>query len=163
MSKTKLTIDTDFVVSEEVILVFALSGLFFAVFLYGLIDSIAGHKMPFRYYNLGFMLLLIPSLILFRKGMRNKISIRINKNGIYDGNIFVTDWSNLIKAYITQKKMTITIQDNFLLVIEYLKEGDDKGFRRKIRLTNTHNKSEEDIMGAIFFFNKLYREGQLKY
>lgn len=45
-----------------------------------------------------------------------------------------------------------------MLVIEFTKEDPAKGFRRFIKLTNTQNKSEEEIIEAIRFFWKLYSE-----
>ncbi len=47
-----------------------------------------------------------------------------------------------------------------MLVIEFTKEDPTKGFRRFIKLTNTQNKSEEDIIAAIKFFWQLYQSGR---
>lgn len=47
------------------------------------------------------------------------------------------------------------LQDNFVLVVEYLKDKmSDKGVRRQIPLTNTQNKSEEEVLEAVKFFWK---------
>lgn len=154
MAKVPLTTDSEFLVGEEKALVTVLGILFSGLFLYGAIDAILQGFKNLTYLNYLFVIALIPALLFFRKARSKHIYIRINKTGIYHDEKFVTGWPELLKAHITQKETTITIQDNFQLVLEYLKIGSDKGFRRKIPLTNTQNKSEEEIMEAIQFFWK---------
>jgi hypothetical protein len=67
----------------------------------------------------------------------------------------ITNWDNFINAFIDQKKVLLTIQDNFILVVEYKKDfNPGKGFRKQIPLTNTQNQSEEDVLAAVTFFWK---------
>lgn len=167
MAKVPLTKDSEFIVGEEKVLVYVLAFLFFGLFVYGLIDVIllnTGKTDPARSsggFDAGryvFLLALIPAFLFFRKGRANRIYIRINKTGIYQDGRLVTNWPNFINAFITQKETTITIQDNFQLVLEYRKnENSTIGLRRKIALTNTQNKSEEDVMSAINFFWAVYK------
>jgi hypothetical protein len=88
------------------------------------------------------------------------VYIRVNKTGIYQDEKLITGWPNLIKTFVAQKenKKFYNIQDNFLLVVEYRKDGHSEGFRRKIPLTNTQNKSEEEVLEAVQFFWKEYRK-----
>jgi hypothetical protein len=142
------------------VLNYILASLCFALFLYGLIDAIRRHFTKIDYQSFIFVLALAPAYLFFRKARSNRVYIRVNKNGIYQDEKLVTGWANLLKAHITQKEKTgiINLQDNFLLVIEYRKAGLQQGFRHKIPLTNTQNKSEEEVLEAVQFFWKEYRE-----
>lgn len=155
MGKKPLTRESEFVVREEKVLVFILAFLFFALFLYGLIDTIIKGIKNINYLNGIFMVSLGPALIFFTKGRNKRIYLRVNKTGIFQDEELLTTWTNYLGAYITEKAKVLSIQDNFQLVIEFQKDGTDtKGFRRKIKLTNTQNKSEEEIMEAVKFFWK---------
>ena len=157
MAKKELTVDSEFIVGEEKVLVFILATLFFGLFMYGLVDAILQHFKNGTYLRYLCAFALLPAIYFFKKGMSNRIYIRINKTGIYQDEILVTRWADFLKAYVNQKEKTrlIEIQDNFQLVVEYMKDGEDKGFRRKIPLTNTQNKSEEDVLAAVMFFWKV--------
>ena len=157
MRKMILNKDSEFLVGENKILDYILASLFFGLFLYGLIDAIINHFTKLNYIDFLFSIALLPALLFFKKGRSNKVYIRINKTGIYQNEQLVTGWSHLLNAYISQQEKVFSIQDNFILVVEYLKENDDKGFRRKIPLTNTQNKSEEEVLEAVQFFWKEYR------
>jgi hypothetical protein len=157
MPKIPLHKDSQFIVGEDKILVYILSFLFFGLFIYGLIDAMLHHFKQLNYVNLLFVVALLPAFILFRQAKSKRIYIRINKKGIYQDERLVTQWIYFLNAYITQKEKAFSIQDNFILVVEYRKDGVEKGFRRNIPLTNTQNKSEEDVLEAVQFFWKEYR------
>lgn len=158
MAKKTLNNDGEFLVGEERVLNYILAALCFALFLYGVIDAVNRNFRKIDYQSFVFALALIPAYLFFRKAHSNRVYIRINKNGIYQDGRSVTSWANFIKAYIDQKekKTFFSIQDNFILVVEYKKEG--KGFRHKIPLTNTQNKSEEEVLAAVKFFWNEYRK-----
>lgn len=155
MSKKKLTHDSEFVVGEDKVLDYILAVLFFALFVYGMIDSIKHGFLKITLTGL-FILALVPTIILVAKAKSRRVYIRVNKTGIFQDEQLVTRWANFLNASVTQKEVVLSIQDNFLLVVEYLKEGEEKGFRRKIPLTNTQNKSEEEVLEAVRFFWNLY-------
>jgi hypothetical protein len=154
MGKAGLTRESQYVVGEEKVLNYILATLCLAIFLYGIIDAVRRHFIKIDYQSFVFALALAPAWLFFRKARSNKVYIRINKTGIYHHERFVTGWSKLHKAYISQKekKSIFNIQDNFLLVLEYRKDNGKEGIRRKIPLTNTQNRSEEEIMEAVKFF-----------
>ncbi|MEO7923104.1 MAG: hypothetical protein ABIR30_05450 [Chitinophagaceae bacterium] len=152
MAKIPLNKEGEFVVGEEKVLVYILAFLFFGLFVYGLGDMILSGFKDIGYLDFVFIAALIPAFIFFRKGRSNRIYLRVNKTGIYQDGQLITGWADFLNAYITQKETAITIQDNFMLVIEFTKPGAAKGFRRKISLTNTQNKSEEEVLAAIKFF-----------
>ncbi len=159
MGKIPLSKESEFLVGEERVLNYVLASLCLALFLYGLVDAIRRRFIHIDYQSFVFALALAPAFLFFRKARSSRIYIRVNKTGIYHDEQLVTRWSNLIKAYIAQKekKNFFNIQDNFILVVEYRKEGLPQGARRNIPLTNTQNKSEEEVLEAVKFFWKEYR------
>ena len=159
MRKAPLSKESEFVVGEEKILNYILAFLCFALFLYGVIDAVRRHFINIDYQSFIFALALIPAFLFFRKARSNRVYIRVNKKGIYYHEKLVTGWPGLLKVSLAQKDKhyLINLQDNFLLVVEYRKEGSKEGLRRKIPLTNTQNKSEEDVLEAVNFFWKEYR------
>ena len=160
MQAALLEKDSEFTVREEKVLDYILAILFFAVFVLGLVYALKNNITREDVVGGLLMLALIPSLIAFAKAKSKRIYIRINKTGIYQDEQLVAGWDKMIKAYITQKQVTGQWQDSFLLVLEYRKEVIVSGFRRRIPLTNTQNKSEEEIIEAIRFFWHLYKREQ---
>ena len=160
MAKIPLTKDSEFVVGEEKVLNYIMTAFFIALFLYGLIDAIRRHFINIDYQSFIFALALVPAIYCFRRAHSNRVYIRVNKTGIYKDEQLVTGWSNLLNAFITQKEKTgiFNIVDNFILVVEFTKDGSPEGFRRKIPLTNTQNKSEEEVLEAVQFFWSVYRK-----
>ncbi len=159
MRKIPLTKDSEFVVGEEKILNYILASLCLALFLYGLIDAAKRHFTNIDYQSFVLALALAPAILFVRKARSSRVYIRVNKTGIYQDEQLVTGWANLLKAYIDQKekKGLFNIKDNFLLVVEYRKNDNKEGTRRKIPLTNTQNKSEEEVLEAVMFFWKEYK------
>lgn len=160
MAKIPLTKESEFVVGEEKVLNYIMTAFFIALFLYGLIDAIRRHFINIDYQSFIFALALVPAIYCFRRAHSNRVYIRVNRTGIYKDEQLVTGWSNLLNAFITQKEKTgiFNIVDNFILVVEYTRDGSPEGFRRKIPLTNTQNKSEEEVLEAVKFFWSVYRK-----
>ena len=154
MGNTQLNIDSEFVVKEEKALNYVLAILFLALCLYGIIDTLGKKKFAdIDYQSYIFLLFIIPAFFFFRRANSSRVYIRINRTGIYQDERLVTDWAGFLNAYISQnKKKFYSIQDHFVLVVEYRKAGTDIGLRRKIPLTNTQNRSEEDVLAAVRFF-----------
>jgi hypothetical protein len=50
------------------------------------------------------------------------------------------------------------VSDNVVLTIEYYNDERDFFYQRTTKLTNTQNKSEEEIIAAIEFFYGLYHQ-----
>lgn len=157
MKKNQLNKDGQFIVGEEKVLNYILSFLCFALFVYGFIDAVKRDFKNIDYQSFVLALALFPACLFFRKARSKRVYIRINNTGIYQEGKLITDWQYLIKAYIDQKekKNFFSIQDNFLLVLEYRKKDVEKQvLRSKIPLTNTQNKSEEEVLEAVMFFWK---------
>src|SRR5688572_23076006 len=99
-----------------------------------------------------FYLLSIPAVLFIRRGSANQTVMTINKTGFYYGGQLLTNWDNFIDARVMQEDKILTIQDNFQLFIKYYKEDSSGHFGRKIPLTNTQDKAEEEIIAAIKFY-----------
>lgn len=158
MAKKVLTKDSEFVVGEEKILNYILAFLLLFLFIVGLVPSLKNSFSIERILDYLLMMALLPSFLFFTKARSHRVYIRVNKTGIYQDEELVTGWDKFLKAYIKEKPVTLSWRDNFLLVIEFTKADPSKGFRRFIKLTNTQNKSEEEIIEAIRFFWKLHQQ-----
>jgi hypothetical protein len=118
-----------------------------------LVDGIINHFKNWQTFIFISVLTLGSLIIFFIKARSKRIYIRINRKGIFIDEVFLTDWPNFLNAYIHQPPpRLVRIRDNFELVIEHTKNDSDKGFRKRVKLTNTQNKSEEDIIAAIKYF-----------
>lgn len=159
MGKKTLQKDSEFVVGEEKVINYVMAVFFLALFLYGLIDAVKRRFINIDYQSYVFALAIIPAIYCIRRANNKTVYIRVNKTGIYYQEQLVTEWSNFINAFIDQreKKRFFNILDNFQLVVEYRKENPVQGFRKKIPLTNTQNKSEEEVLAAVKFFWDEYR------
>ncbi len=157
MAKNQLTQDSQFIVGENKGLDYVLAFLCLALFSYGLIDAIRHNFTNLSASTFVFLIALVAAILFFRKGNSKRVYIRINNKGIYQDERLVTGWANFHNAYISQKEKMITIQDNFQLVVEYLKDGTKQGVRKKNPLTNTQNKSEEEVLEAVMFFWRVYK------
>jgi hypothetical protein len=160
MNNNNLTKESEFTVGEEKWLNYILAFLFFALFAYGVVDAARRNFKNIDYQSYVFTLAVIPAFYLFKRGKSKRIYIRINKTGIYQDEKLLTKWDGLLKAYLAQKEKNsfFNIQDNFQLVLEYRGPNAKEGIRRKIPLTNSQDKSEEDVLRAVNFFWNLYRK-----
>ena len=99
-------------------------------------------------------LTIIPAIIFFVKAYRSKPILEINKFGIYFCGELLTNWTNFISAKYIQEPKTLSISDNFVLLIEYDKPEMPTTYFCKINLPATLNKSEEEIISAIEKYHK---------
>lgn len=160
MAKQVLTRDSQFTVGEEKVLNYVMAAFFLALFGYGVFDAVRRQFTDIDYQSIIFGLAILPAIFCIRRARSNRVYLRINQKGIYQDGYLLTSWDRFLKAYITQKekKPMWDIRDNFQLVVEFRdKTTPTQGHRKKIPLTNTQNKSEEDIMAAVNFFLKLYK------
>lgn len=130
--------------------------VFYAMFLYGLCNTKLSIQEQEPIYDKMLLLALVPALVFTKKVFSKHIYIRINTNGIYINNFFLTDWKNFRSAEYTQAKVVGSFQDNFVLVVNYFKP-EDGYYMKEIALTNTQDKAEEEIIAAIDHFYNCYQ------
>jgi hypothetical protein len=148
----KLNPGSNFLVRENSTLFLVLGLIFMAMFIFSLTDIVGydyNDKFPFK----ALYLTIIPAAIFIKKALgKKKIIIMINRNGIFYFGEFITNWQDFVDAVVTQDEKIFTLQDNFVLILRY-KNPEGKIFRSKIPLTNTQDRSEEEIIAAIRYFS----------
>jgi hypothetical protein len=87
-----------------------------------------------------------------KQSTAQSVILRVNSAGIYYYGKLITGWSDFYNAYVTNDVAIGSYSDNFELVIEFYRE--DQLIRRKIPLTNTQDKSEEEVYAAVMYFYK---------
>ena len=150
----KLTENTNFDVKESIWLDYFISGVFFILFILALFMDSPADSSYTPYYYKSMYIAIVPAILFAMRGKNKSVVIRINKNGIYYYGKFVTSWENYIDGNIEQdpdRKVT-SISDDNVLLISYYKDGEDGCFVRKIPLTNTQDRAEEEIAEAMKFF-----------
>lgn len=160
MAVRALQKESQFTVGEEKSINYVLAVLFFALAVYGIIEGALRGFVPIDYQNVILPFAAIPGFFCLRQAKSKRVYIRVNKDGIFKDERKVTGWADFLKAYITQdpNKRVTSIADKFQLVVEYRSpDNSGQGIRKRIPLTNTQNKSEEDIMEAIRFFVMLHK------
>ena len=152
-----------FIVGEYKLMHYFMALFFLALFGVGLYDAIARNFRDIDYQSYVFALAIIPAVLILVKVRKGTIYIRINAKGIYENERLVTQWSGLLNATLTQeeKKGIYDLGDKFILLLQYSKPGEAKPLIRKIRLTNTQNKSEEEVLAAVKWFWGIYRKSLL--
>lgn len=158
MPKTPLSIQSQFVVGENRVQDYVMAFIFFTIAVYGFTDAASNEFTNVGAMSYIFILFGAPALMYMAKARSRRVYIRINKTGIYQDEQPVTEWKNFLSAYIDQYEVVGGIQDNFILVVEYMKDGSEAGFRRKIPLSNTQNKTEEQVLEAVNFFREAYKK-----
>jgi hypothetical protein len=148
MDESKLTIEQDFLVKESQSINYIAGAALLVVFFV----SMSFGDYGWRNYLVAIGLFLIPGAIALAKGQRNSIIIKINKTGFYYAGKFITDWKSFYDARIREKMETGSYEDNFILDLRYYSTDRSLVYTLSIPLTNTQDRSEEEIIEAINFF-----------
>lgn len=93
----------------------------------------------------------------FARSAKDITIITINKNGFYYYEQLLTDWEHFIsEEFIDEVPLPQGndpgLNDRFFLLIKYYKDDKPGYFGRKIRLTDSQDKSEEEIIAAVKFY-----------
>lgn len=154
-----LTPDGQFLVGEYKLMHYFMALFFLALFSYGIYDAWSRNFRDIDYQSYVFALAFIPVVMILIKVRKGTVYIRINAKGIYENERLVTPWAGLLNVTLTQeeRKGIYDISDKFVLLLQYSKPGETKPVIRKIRLTNTQNKSEEEVLAAAKWFWGRYR------
>jgi hypothetical protein len=122
--------------------------LFFAMIGYNQFATSSTQSADMRFYGSVAYGLLIPAVLFAIKAFKNNILIEINETGIFYSGSLVTHWENFISIRYRQEQEAESISDDFVLLIEYFKPGFATSYITKIGLSNTQDKSEEEIIEA---------------
>jgi len=152
--KSTFNPDKSFTVRESIGANIALGVVFLALFISTFFTVDFKHFSISSAANLPF-LAIIPAVLFFIKAKRHKLIIEVNRDGFYYLGKEVTNWKYFISAKYIEEEKAFRVSDNFVLLIEYFKPDEPRSFITKIKLGNTQNKSEEDIIEAIGFYHGL--------
>ncbi|RYY41733.1 MAG: hypothetical protein EOO08_00985 [Chitinophagaceae bacterium] len=149
--------DGVFTVGESRGLMLALAVAFGAMFLYELIQVISDPSSPITDHLL--LLAALPAFLFLRKARDKSVIMRIDRAGfVYYGKRLFT-WDKFVSARVHEVAATnVRFGDNFQLQLQFYKD-DGNIYGRTVRLTNTQNKAEEEIIAAIRYYEKLWQEG----
>jgi len=103
-------------------------------------------------YLMSIFLFLIPGVIFLAKAQRPSLIIKINKSGFFYAGRFITGWDLFYDATVHDKMITGSYKDNFVLAFRYYAPDYSLIYTLSVPLTNTQDKSEEEIIEAINFF-----------
>jgi hypothetical protein len=146
ISEDKFQADADFVVKESKQMRRLIGGFFFVLSLFMLKD--------FLWMGLIVGSIGIGALIV---SMRNETVMVINRNGFFYYGQLLTNWTNFVSAEFldelpVQMSGSAGLSDQFFLYLKYYKDDKPGCFALKIPLTNTQDKSEEEVLAAIRFY-----------
>jgi hypothetical protein len=148
MMRSKLNIDTDFLVKESRQINFVLGGAMIGVFFIIMFSA----EMEWYTYVFAAGVFLIPGVIAIARGGKNSIVIRINRRGIYHAEVLITEWQFFYDAKVTEESKLASIKDNFILKLRHYAADRKTIQTRDIPLTNKQDRAEEEIIEAIRFY-----------
>lgn len=144
--------DGAFTVGEERGLSIGLSLLFFGMFLYAVVDVFRNPDAGIN--NRLLLLAIIPCFIFFRKLRSQTVIMKIDAAGfVYYGRRLFS-WPQFVSAQVVEEEAMSRLSDNFKLHLKYYRE-DGNLYHRKLPLSNTQNKAEEEIIAAIRYYSAL--------
>ncbi|GAB4092973.1 hypothetical protein [Flaviaesturariibacter terrae] len=144
--------DGAFTVGEERGLAIMLSVIFSGMFLYAVADIFINPDAPFN--NRLLLIAVVPAYIFIRK-IRSKLEImKIDAAGFtYYGKRLFT-WPQFVSGQVVEEPGVSRFNANFKLHLKYYRE-DGNLYHRKLPLSNTQNKAEEEIIAAIRYYSTL--------
>lgn len=153
-----------FEVCESLWMNFLISGIFVAIGIGVFITRNFEAEGKFTDFLFIYIFFLFISVLFFVKGLSKKRLILINASGIYHNLTFICDWNNFRNAYIAQEYPNASntsegLSDRNFIIVEFFNPNTALGYNYKIRMTDTQNKSEYEIIDALV----LYSGKQLSY
>ena len=149
MEAPPLDIEQDFLVKESKTINTMAGVALLAVFLV----SLSFGDYGWYSYLMSISLFLIPGAIAIAKAQRPIIIIKINQSGFFYRGRLITAWDLFYDASVQDKMITGSYKDNFVLAFRYYAPDYSLIYTLSIPLTNTQDRSEEEIIEAINFFS----------
>ena len=148
LDQTKFNAEGDFLVKQSFTVNVIIGILLLVIF------SVAAFSGDYGWgvYIKALCLFLIPAAVYLGNARRKAAFIKINKTGLYYKGRLVTDWNSFAQADITQDEIPGSINDNFVLIIQFYGGDPPELYVYKIPLSNTQDKGDEEILEAIRFY-----------
>lgn len=134
-------------------------GIFFMAIVIGIYFTISLESAEFkRFFNVLYLLFGSVSVGFFIKAFRKNRIILINENGIIYKRKEICNWNNFRNAFIGQEyphtdMVNAGLDDRTYIIVEYYDHEHSTNFTYRMRMSNTQNKSEEQIINAIENFS----------
>ncbi len=146
ISEDQFQAEGDFVVKESKTMRLVIGLLLLAISIYMIKSSVV----------IG-IVIAIAAIASFIASTKDRVIMTISKRGFFYYGSLLTNWKNFVSAEFIDEAPTISssstgFSDKFSLFIKYHKDDQPGCFGRKIPLTNTQDKSEEEILAAIRFY-----------
>ena len=139
---------TDLIVKESAV-VLTITAIVFICMLV----SIFEYNTNLGVWGYAIVAILIPTAFYFIRKKIQKAVMIINRSGIIYYGKLITDWGHFRSAKIDQLPLGLgDPRDKVVLVVHFIHPTQHKLFEQKLRLNNTFNKSEEQILAAIEAF-----------
>jgi hypothetical protein len=150
--------DGSFTVRESKWLLLVLGIVFSALFVYSFFEYVDDRiSLAFRFNAM--KIALIPAVVFFYRALHTRTVFMINGSGFYYYGKLVTNWENFVSARVVEGRSPGGFQDNFLLHLQYVRPGQEGVYQQKLPLTNTQDKSEEEIIAAIKKYRGVKSDG----
>ena len=149
MNEEDLNINDSFQVKESALIGFLFSFIFFAMFIGALVTINFNLNYPIDVLRFILYGTLFPAIIFLIKAINKKVIIEINNTGIWYKGTLITSWDNYVNAYIFQEEIPGSLDENIRLSIEYYVPDKDINYISVLKMENSQNKSEEQIICAI--------------
>ncbi|MFL5811049.1 MAG: hypothetical protein ACJ749_16125 [Flavisolibacter sp.] len=128
--------------------------IFYIMFFYGLFNTPITAKWQEYVFEKMLWIAILPAIFYTYKAFSKASYLKINADGIYVRNELLTNWKNFVSVQVVEKEVVGSYQDHFVLEINYYKENLGE-YVRSIPMSNTQDKSEEEIIEAISGFQNL--------
>ena len=150
--------DGNFIVKESAFLNYLVAVICLAIFIGVLTTRNFEIGYPFSEFYFIYVFILLPGIISLTKYSRNKTIIKVNKTGVFYYGVVVTDWNNFRNACIAEEYPTVTqnsdgISDKFNVMVTFFDPARNGDYLYKMSLSNTQDKSPEEIISAIQFYS----------
>jgi hypothetical protein len=156
----RLNLDSNgnFIVRESALLNYLVAAICLAIFIGVLITRNFEIGNPFSEFYFVYVFILLPGIISLIRYSRDKVIIKVNKTGVFYYGVTVTDWINFRNAYIGEEYPTVTqnsagISDKFSVMVTFFDPARNGNYLYKMNLSNTQDKSPEQIISAIQFYS----------
>lgn len=148
----KLDSDGSFTVGESKLINY----LFGSLFLIMLLVVLSSTDLE-TYWMIDLSLLFF-LFLFFASGLKKRKKITINATGIHHNKTYITNWPNFRHAYIRQLPNQVTassagLMDHYIIAVVYFNQSQDMDYLYPIRLSDSQDKSEYEIIDAIMYFS----------
>ncbi|RYE53814.1 MAG: hypothetical protein EOP48_13595 [Sphingobacteriales bacterium] len=137
-------------------LLFLISAILFAI-LIGFLNTVS---VGLNNFLPVFIFLTAMCVAAFIGGLHNSTIIRVDYSGFYYRKTLICDWKSFESAFLGhefyQSGRSLAVHERYYIIVYYYNQ-DNQRYQLKINMSETQDKSEEEIMCAIEEFARKYR------